>query len=211
MAVIETNWKTFLSPDSSLPPDVFFLVKGGDEGDKKIGAHKFLLAGTSSVFNRQFFGPMKDNAQEVIEVKDTTPEAFDTMINYIYKIPGKDTFNLNDVDCPQKLFQLLELAEKYEIPNLKTMTSDSLETLDIRRENLIFTATVARNYKQTRFEDLSNTLLLKCLKFFFQSTNGAGDTLALIMETKNSFPEASLEIFHELIAVGKEILQVPGS
>ena len=38
---------------------------------------------------------------EVIEVmKETTPEAFDTMINYIYRIPGEDTFNLNDVDCP---------------------------------------------------------------------------------------------------------------
>ena len=46
---------------------------------------------------------------EVIEVmKETTTEAFDTMTNYIYRIPGEDTFNLNDVDCPQKLFQLLE-------------------------------------------------------------------------------------------------------
>ena len=97
MTVIETNWKTFLSPDSSIPPDVFFLVfpsKGGDEGETRIAAHKFLLAGTSPVFNRQFFGPMRDDTFKEVPVKDTTPEAFDTMVNYIYRLPGEETFNL---------------------------------------------------------------------------------------------------------------------
>ena len=205
---VDTNWKTFLSPDSSLPPDVFFLVKGDGEEDKRIAAHRFLLAGTSPVFNRQFFGQMKET-QEMIEVKDTSPQAFDTMVNYIYKLPGVETFNLDNVGCPQKLFELLELAERYEIPNLKAMTSSALEALDISRENMIFAATVAKNYKQT-FGDLSNKVLFMCLELLFESTKGAGDILALIMETKNNFPEANLDIFHELIAVGNEILKVPG-
>ena len=145
----------------------------------------------------------------MIEVKDTSPQAFDTMINYIYKLPGMETFDLDNVGCPQKLFELLELAERYEIPNLKAMTSSALETLDISRENMIFAATVAKNYKQT-FGDLSNKVLFKCLEFLFERTNGAGDVLALIMDTKNNFPEANLDIFHELIAVGNEILKVPG-
>ena len=117
MALVDTNWKTFLSLDSSLPPDVIFLVKG-DEVEKRIAAHRFLLAGTSPVFDRQFYGPMKD-IREVVEVKDTTSEAFMTMMNFIYKAPGEETFNLNDIDCPQKLFEVLELAERYEIANLK--------------------------------------------------------------------------------------------
>ena len=134
------------------------------------------------MFNRQFSGPMKDDTQEVVEVKDTTPEAFDTMINYIYRLPGEETFNL--ATCPQKLFQLFDLAEKYPIPTLRTMISDALETLDIRRENMIFTATVAKNYK-AMFDDLSK----KCLELLFQTTRGAGDVFALIMETKHSFPK----------------------
>ena len=162
---VDTNWKTFLSPDSSLPPDVFFLVKGDGEEDKRIAAHRFLLAGTSPVFNRQFFGQMKET-QEMIEVKDTSPQAFDTMINYIYKLPGVETFNLDNVGCPQKLFELLELAERYEIPNLKAMTSSALETLDISRENMVFAATVAKNYKRM-FGDLSSKVLFKCLEFLF--------------------------------------------
>ena len=74
---------------------------------------------------------------------------------------------------------------------------------------MIFAATMAKNYKQT-FGDLSNKVLFKCLEFLFERTNGAGDVLALIMDTKNNFPEANLDIFHELIGVGNEILRVPG-
>ena len=209
MAVVDTNWKTFLSPDSTLPPDVTFLVKGGDEGDKGIRAHRFLLAGTSPVFNRQFLGPMKDTS-EVIEVEGTTPEAFASMINYIYRLPEEGTFNLPT--CPQMLFDLLNLAEKYEILPLKIITSQALEALDISRQNLIFSATVATKYKNTGFGDLSQKLLLKCLEFLFRMTKGPGipGFLALIMETKKTFPDTSLEIFHDLISVGNDVLQVPG-
>ena len=89
--------------------------------EKRIGAHSFLLAGTSPVFNRQFYGLM--TIREVVEVKDTTSEAFMTMMNFIYKAPGEETFNLNDIDCPQKLFEVLELAERYEIANLKKIAT----------------------------------------------------------------------------------------
>ena len=205
---VDTNWKTFLSPDSSLPPDVTFLVKGEGEEEVKVPAHRFLLAATSSVFNRQFYGPMKD-IREVIEVKDTTPEAFMTMMNYIYKDPGEESFNLNDIDCPQKLFELVELAERYEIPNLKEIASKALETLDISQENMIFTATVAKNYKET-FADLSNKVLTNCLDFLFLGPSSAGNILGLFMETKKSFPEADFNIFNELISVGSERLKVPG-
>ena len=144
---VETNWKVFLSEDSELPPDVSFYIRGDDEdGGKRFRAHKLLLAGVSPVFRQQFFGPMKDT-EEVVEVEETTPEAFETMLNYIYKPPGKDTFSLNKIDC-QKLFELLALARKYMIPNLETVALTALDTLAIRRENMIFTATVATKYKR---------------------------------------------------------------
>ena len=143
-AIIETNWHKFLSSDSGLPPDVFFVVKIEEEGEgeekkgsgwKTFEAHKFLLAGTSPVFMAMFFGPMKET-REVFKVRNTTPEAFETMINYIYKPPG-DAFILNNVGCPQKLFELLELAERYEIQNLRTLITEALENLPISKENMI--------------------------------------------------------------------------
>ena len=148
------------------------------------------------------------NTKEVVEVKDTTREAFGAMIDYVYQQPGEDSFKLNG-NCPQKLFELHELAERYEILTLKTLTSSALETLAIRRENMIFTATVATRYKKI-FTKLCKKLLMRCLEFLFQETNRAADMLALIMETKTNFPEASLDILFELITVGNEALQVPG-
>ena len=204
-AIIETNWQNFLSSDSGLPPDVFFVVKKEENEEKKgsgwktIEAHKFLLAGTSPVFMALFFGPMKET-REVVKVRNTTPEAFETMINYIYKPPG-DAFILTNVGCPQKLFELLELAERYEIQNLKTLTTEAVENLSVSKENMIFTATVAKKYK-TVFEDLSMKLLVKCEELLFDTTSGVGDICDLISETKENFPEASLDILNELIHVG---------
>ena len=73
MAIFETDWQSFLSRDSEIPPDVFFAVD--DSGDDSscsielIRAHKIFLAGVSPVF----FGPMKEK-KEVIEIKETTHE-----------------------------------------------------------------------------------------------------------------------------------------
>ena len=56
MALQDVNWKTFLSPDCTLP---LFQIKAEDGNDAEgsmttLGAHKFLLAGVSSVFGGNF-------------------------------------------------------------------------------------------------------------------------------------------------------------
>ena len=80
------------------------------------------------------------------------------MINYVYRPPAMGVFNLDDICCPQKLFELLDLAERYEVGNLRKVTSDALEMLDLTRENMIFAATVARNFKKV-FDEVSTKLL----------------------------------------------------
>ena len=39
-------------------------------------------------------------AAEVVEVKETTPEAFGTMITFIYNPLGGDRFGKNNIGCP---------------------------------------------------------------------------------------------------------------
>ena len=210
MSAAETNWQSFLAPDSDLPPDVFFLVNDEENRGESptIGAHKFILAGVSPVFRGMFYGPLKEE-REVVEVKETTYEAFDTLVKYIYHPPGGPPFNLNQINCPQKLFELLTLATKYQMLKLATLTSDALESLTLNRENMIFTATVAKNYKEV-FCDLSTKMTLKCLKFLIETTSSGGDVCALIKETAENFPAANLDILRELIDVGGAILQLPG-
>ena len=202
MAIVDTNWQNFLLPDSDIEPDVCFLVMEGEGGGcKSIGAHRLLLAGCSPVFRGQFFGPMKDTGT-VFEVKNTTAEAFGTMIRYIYRSPGAGTFTLDATSCPQELIELHELAVRYQILGLKMMTTRALETFSITRENIIFTSTVAGKYKNTEFEDMCKKLQMKCLKFLYDDTsNSSGGVVALIQKTKESFPEADLNILYELINV----------
>ena len=210
MAIIDTNWQTFLTPDSDVPPDVFFQVISEDDEHpetlgKSVGAHRLLMAGVSPVFRGMLLGPMKDTG-DVIKVRETSFEAFSTVISFIYKVPGEE-FSLTEIKCPQKLFELLTVADKYQILSLKTLTLDTLASLAISHENLIFVATVAKNYRPL-FESVSKDLLLKCLNFI--KTGEGRNTYALISETKKNFPDASFDILHELINVGNEILQMPG-
>ena len=75
-----------------------------------VAAHKFLLAGASQVFRRQFLGSLKENSNVVV-IKETTFEAFSTMINYLYNPPGK-SFSLSHLTCPQVLCEIYNIAER---------------------------------------------------------------------------------------------------
>ena len=88
-AIIETNWQNFLSSDSGLPPDVFFVVKKDEDEEKKgsgwktIEAHKFLLAGTSPVFMAQFFGIHKEK-RDIIPIEDSHYDAYKILLDLLY-------------------------------------------------------------------------------------------------------------------------------
>ena len=94
MAFVRTKWSQFLAPNSELPTDIVFIVdeekqeeeEPNEKKVKRVPAHKFLLAGASPVFRRQFFGAAKETTAEVV-IKDTTIEAFTTMINFLYVDP----------------------------------------------------------------------------------------------------------------------------
>ena len=162
----------------------------------------------SLVFKGMFYGPMKETGEVV--VKETTLDAFKTMINYIYHPIGGEAFNLNHTKCPQELFELLTLVTKYQISNLATLTSGALRSLSITRETMIFIATVARNYHDTAFNDLSTELMMKCVKFLLDSRDDGGDVLALVKETKDNFPEADFDILRDLEAKARTVLQLSG-
>ena len=128
------------------------------------------------------------------------------MIDFIYRPAGQEIFNMNSEDCPQKHFELLELAERYQILALKALVKESLQSFVATRENMIFAATVASNYK-VLFEDTSMNVSMKCLKFFNDTTKNSEDVFSLIGDTMNNFPGASLDILLELKRVKDERLQ----
>ena len=123
---------------------------------------------------------------EVVEVRDTASEASEIMIEYIYTYEHGDwnISTLYNISCAQGLFELLSVADRYEILNLATIASYALDTLPINKGNVVFVATVAKKYKRM-YEDKSREVLVRCLKFVYDTT--LGDIFALISSTRQNF------------------------
>ena len=85
-------------------------------------AHKFLLALASPIFRTGFYGAQFQEENK-IEMKETTLDAFKTMLSIIYKRPVN--FKNMSVDL---VFELVNLAERYDLLKLKAKLKQELET-----------------------------------------------------------------------------------
>ena len=159
------NMYQALDPSFCLPTDVTFqIVSSGNE----VKAHRYFLALASPVFKKQFFGDAKET-EDVIPVEQTTEESFKTMIYFVY---GKE------IDWKkmtvEDLFDVANMAEKYNIETLMKEVKKVLEDIDISEENVVAIASTAQEYGQ--FEDISKALFLHCAMF-----------LKLILKTPGDF------------------------
>ena len=198
-----TDWSQFLEEGSELPPDVTFNVLEQGEANEdeilnledwktvKVYAHKFLLAGVSPVFRKEFFGSLRSSKDEV-DIKETTIEAFTSMIHYVYRPDA-----LKDITCPQLLCQVLNLAERYQINALKEYVAQTLQEKPITSHNLMFTATTAKNYAV--FEDVSKMMINKCGDFLKSQLGTPDQIYDFLQASHSSFPEADTELLLELL------------
>ena len=210
MSIDQTNWSVFLKEDWGLPTDIVFNVIEKDEEKKEdseaesedkdktaqIKVHKFILAGVSPVFRKEFFGPLK-TCGDIVDIKETTIEAFTTLINYIYMPSSSEEFSLKDISCPQTLCQVLNLAERYQMPVFRTEVFSVLQSLPITSENMMFTATVAKNYAV--FEDVSKMLLSNCAKFCETKLKTADDVFTFLNQTQINFPDCDNQMLLEVM------------
>ena len=160
-----------------------------------VSAHKFLLAATSSVFGRQFYGPLRENSNEIV-VKETTFEAFSTMINYIYIPPG-ESFSLDHLKDPQSLCEIYNIGERYQLEELKLIAFKVLSALPINSENLISTAVIAKHW--SAFPEVSEKLLQKCTNYINQEMKTAKDVYKLMFHTKENCQDADSDLLFELL------------
>jgi len=166
--------------NESIPFDVTFeIVENGDdnqvkENKKEVKAHKIILATFSSVFRAMFFGPVKET-KDVITVKETTAEAFKTMIEYFYQV---------DIDCGEidviEMFDIVNLAEKYNVTELNDELKEQMEKVPITMDNLMEVAAIASKFSQ--FGDISSALLLNCAKLFKKEVRTSGDQVKFMLE-----------------------------
>jgi len=150
---------------TNIPTDVTFEVKEKNpQGDHDNGnetstfrAHKMVLAVASPVFQAEFFGLAKE-VTDVIPVSDTTKEAFDTMLNHVY---------LKDVNLDvsfEKIFEVVNLAEKYEMQSLMNKIVEHLNSQEIDSEEFVLEIFELADMFPG-FQEASKLLLSKCAKF----------------------------------------------
>ena len=91
--------------------DVTFLI-----GDKKLHAHKTILAARSPIFAQMFYNQIEETEKKdcsIVEIENTSLEVFEIVLNFVY------TGKVNNLEgLAQKVFVA---AEKYGLQNLKNI------------------------------------------------------------------------------------------
>eukprot|EP00092_Neocalanus_flemingeri_P024367 GFUD01026423.1.p1 GENE.GFUD01026423.1~~GFUD01026423.1.p1 ORF type:complete len:317 (-),score=67.52 GFUD01026423.1:50-949(-) len=154
-------------PAYGVPSDVTFQIisvtsEGAAEIIQVLGeltGHKYVLAAFSKVFRDQFFGKLKEE-KDVIPVKETTYKAFQKLMFFIY---SKD-INWGGVTV-QEMFDVVNLAEKYIMPELMDEMKKQMENVPITNNDTLFEVAHAATEFSHLFPDVSAALLLTCAKF----------------------------------------------
>ena len=113
-----------------LMADVYFTVADGQGSSSRkvnIPCHKFILAVSSPVFYKMFYGDLKEPS-EYIDLPDCDLEGFHEFLRFIYYDEVKLTG-----DC---VIQVLYLAKKYMIPSLADRCRSFLEK-NINAKNVL--------------------------------------------------------------------------
>ncbi|KAJ8675662.1 hypothetical protein QAD02_011448 [Eretmocerus hayati] len=127
--------------------------------NKKLYAHKSILANKSQVFTAMFTHSMKEKEQDLVEIEDVSYDVMKELLRYIYS--GK----VNDLGKIAK--DLFVAADKYLIENLKKVC-----------ENYLVHHTNAENvFEYLNFASVHNALALRqhCLEFIKFNVKKVGE------------------------------------
>lgn len=154
--------------------DVTFVVE-----EKKFPAHRVILAARCSYFRALLYGGMKEAEMNIeIVISDTSADAFETLLKYIYT--GKMKISTtNDED----ILDILGLANKYGFPALESALSTHLLS-NLTAENVCILYDVAILYSlpelqggTAEFIDKNALDILKSDSFLRMSLDGVQSIL----------------------------------
>ena len=152
--------KSLLDKDSEIPTDISFEIVDGTE-IVTLKAHKLILAAHSVFFRKAFFGSglnFKESSGTVI-IKETTKEAFQAMIDFIYE----KNKNFGSNQRVEKLFDLLNISKRYQVDELSLAILNHFKNFPWSRNNLSDLNNV-EEFKQ--FPDETEALFKSAANFF---------------------------------------------
>ena len=147
--VLERSRHMFNNPFMS---DVRFSCEGSD---KKVFAHKYVLATSSAVFYAMFYGELAE--KNSVHLKDTNEEGLQEFLRFLYT----DECNLSTDNAVFVLY----LAKKYIVPSLAQKCIEFLEA-NLRVENAVTVVQQAIQFDEKKLER-------KCWNLIDVETRGA--------------------------------------
>ncbi len=165
--VLERSRHMFNNPFMS---DVKFSCEGSD---KKVFAHKYVLATSSAVFYAMFYGELAE--KNSVHLKDTNEEGLQEFLRFLYM----DECNLSTDNAVFVLY----LAKKYIVPSLAQKCIEFLEA-NLRVENAVTVVQQAIQFDEKKLER-------KCWDLIDVETRGA--------IASDAFTDISQAILAELV------------
>jgi len=175
-----------------------------DEG-VLLHAHKNLLAAVSPVFRTQFYGSLPELSR-VIQVKDSTSEAFSLMLGFIYQRSDASSKieNLTEI---ADIFDVFYLAHKFDVLGFKAKILSRLGSMPVNMLNYEDLTRAVGQYNH--FEEACDMVEDSLSKFISQHPN----PLELVdVAINNSSVVVKEEVIYKLSSVAEsnplEVLQL---
>ena len=183
-----TQLSLLQDPSYGIPADVTFQIIDEVVAEDRavlgeVKGHKVILGAFSPVFKSMFFGPLKET-RDVIPIEQTTLEAFEKLIEYIYQ-KDIDWSNMTVLE----MYDIVNLAEMYQMPDMMNEIKTQMEVVAITDETLMDIAHTAAQFSQ--FSDVSSTLLHTCARFLQKTKKSPGERLEFAMNQSGGGQEAT--------------------
>jgi len=160
--------------------DVKVICKG-----KVFPCHKLVLSAQSPVLKTFLTGDTKENRENRIVIKDSTPNAVELMLDYLYT--GDVPIIAQDV-----VRDLLQLCDKYELLQLKEVCGESI--VDNMTADNFFVAFTEID----RYFGVTSKFGEEAKKFLKSNHGRIGQNKAAWLTFIKKFPELSHEVFISL-------------
>ena len=173
-----------------LMADVYFTVADGQSSSCKVNipCHKFILAVSSPVFYKMFYGDLKEPC-DCIDLPDCDSEGFLAFLRFIYCDEVKLTG-----DC---VIQVLYLAKKYMIPSLAGRCRKFLEK-NINAKNVLDLLPVVEKMEEPRLNSVCWKVINKLTSKVLESASDAileSNTLLVPILKRDTLVVQEVDVF----------------
>jgi len=179
---------------------------------KSIFAHKKVLASGSPVFKAQFYpagfadksevGKFKEGGCDVLEIKDTSVEAVELMIDFLY---GKELKWAWECKSPESVYDICLLASKYAVQKLTNVAVKQLIRKDAKFASEFLDPEIISACAANMFSEVRSVEELQKLAGLISLSNNPADwrafcfllphfKLELCLEKGDSNPDANNDL-----------------